>query len=219
MHQTNNPNHFQPDRLRWLLTNRGWGRTVQFRRLLAGVLVLLAAVLAVRPAIGKPPDRETALIAARDLPPGTVLQATDLAERQLPPEAIPAHALREHSQAVGRILAGAARSGEPLTDLRLAGPELTELATRRGDATAVPVRLADPAVADLLHPGSRVDLISTVERSPPTPLASDAVVLAVRPPVQGAGQQGRLVVIGLPREEAPIVAGTALTEGVAITLR
>ena len=58
------------------------------------------------------------------------------------------------ADAGGRVLAGAARAGEPITDVRLTGPDAAERLTGRPGDAAVPIRLADPEVARLLGPGS-----------------------------------------------------------------
>jgi hypothetical protein len=121
------------------------------------------------------------------------------------------------------VLAGAARAGEPLTDVRLAGPEQVGPIRGSPDAAAVPVRLADPDVAALLAPGSRVDVVTpgpTGDR--PVVLAADAAVLTVLatgPDPPGQGARGRLVLVALPRADAARVAAASVSEQVAVTLR
>jgi hypothetical protein len=87
------------------------------------------------------------------------------------------------------------------------------LATGDPNAVAVPVRLTDAAVADLLRPGSRVDVVGD-----PGVLANDAVVIAVRPS-EGVSAKGRLVVVALPRSAAAKVAAASLAQPVTVTLR
>ncbi|MCP2261949.1 Flp pilus assembly protein CpaB [Streptoalloteichus tenebrarius] len=208
------------DRLHGLLRGGGWSRPIRLRRILAGLLALLALALALRPPPGEAPDTGPVLVAARDIGPGALIQSGDVEQRRSSAGGAPGHVLRDPEQAVGRVLAGAARAGEPLTDVRLAGPEFVEMATRRGAAAAVPVRLSDPEVADLLRPGGRVDVVAvTADRSPPTVLASDAVVVAVRPGGANPSHPGRLVVVGVSRDEAPGVTAASLSHGVAVTLR
>ena len=215
-----------PLRSRLLTTLRtpGWRRAMLLRRAAALLLALLALALALRP-----PDaasRSPVVVAARDLPSGTALASTDLTLASWPGELVPVGALRAPADADGRVLAGAARAGEPLTDVRLAGPDATgRLAGRPGDA-AVPVRLADPEVAHLLAPGSRVDVVTPApDGNRPVILASDAAVLTVvaaegdAPAGPGQGARGRLVLVALPRADAARVASAALSEQVAVTLR
>jgi pilus assembly protein CpaB len=119
------------------------------------------------------------------------------------------------------VLAGAAGAGEPLTALRLAGPELVRSVAGDGDAAAVPVRLTDADVAGLLHPGQRVDVVTVGERTgSPGVLASGARVLTVLPSDgKIAGGRGRLVLVAVPRAVATKVAAATLSQEVTVTLR
>jgi pilus assembly protein CpaB len=204
------------DRIRQLLGSRGWPRTLALRRLTAGALVLLAAVLAVQP---RAPDGEPMLVAARDLAPGTSLGPSDVRVVSAPGRLRPASALRSPDEVAGRVLAGAATSGEPITAARLVGRENTRLATGSPDAVAVPVRLADAAVADLLSPGARVDVVTGGQHGGAgVVLASDATVVTVRPD-GGRATAGRLVVVAMSRDTATRVASVSLGQPVTVTLR
>jgi pilus assembly protein CpaB len=85
----------------------------------------------------------------------------------------------------------------------------------------VPVRLSDPGVADLLRPGSRVDVVASgPDHDGISVLAADAVVVTVRHSEGKSGTPGgRLVLVALPREAATRVAAASLGEPVAVTLR
>jgi pilus assembly protein CpaB len=211
------------DRLRQLAAARGWPRLLALRRVVAALLVLLAAVLAVRPppqARGEP--TVPMLVAARDLAPGSSLRAGDVRVVQAPESLRPATALTTAEQATGRVLAGAASHGEPVTSARLVGRENNRLATGDPSAVAVPVRLADPAVAGLLTPGARVDVVTVSPDSATAGvlLAANATVVTVRTePPADADRAGRLVVIAVPREDATRLASVSLGQPVAITLR
>jgi len=195
---------------------RGWPRWLAMRRLAALVLVLLAAVLAIRPARRGADPTVPMLVAARDLPPGVTLRASDVTVARLPPSLRPASALTAPTQVTGRVLASATTAGEPLTRARLVGPENSRLSAGDADAAAVPFRLADPAVADLLTPGVRVDVVTVAPTSAdPMVLATNATVLTIRQ----ADDNANLVVIALPREEATQVAAAALNQPVTVTLR
>jgi Flp pilus assembly protein CpaB len=128
------------------------------RRTLTALLVglaVLSGLSAVRPPA---PPTTAVLVAARDLPPGTALAAADLGRAALPSRLVPAGALRPGASVVGRLVAGAVRRGEPLTDVRLLGPAL--LAGYAADAVAVPLRFADPGAVALLRPGDRIDVLA-----------------------------------------------------------
>lgn len=195
---------------------RRWLHWLALRRLVALVLVLLAAVLAVRPPAHETEPTVPMLVAARDLPPGVTLRATDVEVSHLPPPLRPRAALTTPAQTTGRVLASATTAGEPLTRARLIGPENSQLTAGSATAAAVPFRLADPAVAELLTPGARVDVVTvTPSSTDPLILATNATVLTIR----RANEESSLVVIALPREEATRVAAAALDQPVAVTLR
>ncbi len=199
-------------RLGALITGPGWRRTLLLRRIASALLVVLALVTAVSPAPGS--ARAPVVVAAVDLVAGRTVHAADLDLRQWPPELIPTGAVRDPTAADGRVLVGAARAGEPLTDVRLVGPGPSPGA----QAAAVPVRLGDAAVAALLLPGRRVDVVTVGERSDqPVLLAANAVVLAVL--AEDARVRGRLVIVSMPRDTATRVAAASLTDQVAVTLR
>jgi pilus assembly protein CpaB len=198
------------------LPHRGWPRRLAIRRLVAVLLVLAAAVLAVRP---QPRDTDTVpmLVAARDLPPGTTLGDADLTVSRLPPSLRPKAALTDPAQARGRVLAAATTAGEPLTGARLLGRENTTLTSGDPSAAAVPFRLADPAVASLLTAGLRVDVVTVSPTSEAEVLATNATVVTVR--AADEASEGHLVVLALPRKEATRVAAASLGQPVAVTLR
>ncbi|WP_127782125.1 SAF domain-containing protein [Rhodococcus sp. X156] len=198
------------------LSRPGWARTAAVRRVVAALLVLLAGVLALR---GDPGTAGTAvLVATRDLPPGHVLGDADLQVVQRPAQQLPAGALALASDATGRALAAAVRSGEQLTDVRLLGPALAVAATGDAATTAVPLRLPDADVADLLHPGDTVDVLGLGgARGAVTVVATDATVLSVPPADPKRRSEGRLVVLALPAEQAGAVAAASLSESLTIT--
>jgi Flp pilus assembly protein CpaB len=100
------------------------------------------------------PAAERVPVAAHDLAAGQVLRPADLTLAAWPPGARPDGVL---AAPAGRVLAGAVRRGEPLTDARVTGPGL--LAGQPAGTVAVTVRLSDPAATWLLAPGHRIDLI------------------------------------------------------------
>jgi len=227
-HRSGGPRTLAPllrDRLAGALRGGGWSRPVVLRRLLAGVLVLLAAALALRPQ----PSTATVLVAARDLVPGSTLTTADVVMRQIPADLVPHGAVATPSDVDGRVLAGGARRGETITDVRLLGAELVRLLAPDGDSATVPVRLSDPDIAELLAPGSAVDVVSIGERdAKPSVLAERATVLAVLDAAgagsgglvqPGRGQRGRLVVVVLPRRAATEVAAASITQSLTVTLR
>lgn len=206
------------ERIRALFLVGHSARMLALRRVVAVVFILFAGLLTLQPGAGQATEQTSVLVAARDLAPGHVLTRGDVVIRQMPRELLPHGAFREPSAVEGQVLSGASRTGEPLTDVRLAGRELSGAATDDKQA-AVPVRLADPAVADFLRPGQLVDIITADPDSGPTSvLAERAPVIAVRPTGK-QHEQNRLIVVRLPRQQAATVAAAALARSVTVTLR
>ncbi|MGH3630839.1 MAG: RcpC/CpaB family pilus assembly protein [Sciscionella sp.] len=212
------------ERLRRLMGAAGWPRSMAVRRAVAIALLLLAAALAVRPSAAGDTARMPTLVAARDLAPGTVLGPADVTVRSLPPDAVPDRVLTTPAAATGRTLAGAARAGEPITDVRIVGPANTRLTSGNVDAATVGVRLADAGVADLLRPGMHVDVVSSGDTEYPNgspqagTLATNATVITVGAASKSA-DHGRLVLLALPRDIATRVAAASLNDPVTVTLR
>jgi pilus assembly protein CpaB len=209
----------RPDRLVELAGGFGWRRVVLARRVAAGLLVVAALVLAVRA-----PDAATGsapvVVATHELASGATVRAGDVEVRRWPPELVPVGALRGADEVQGRVLAGAVSLGEPLTSVRLAGPELAVRATGGRDGVSVPIRLADSDVAGLLNPGRVVDVVTVGQRSDqPTVLAMGAVVLTVLPEEAKPAGRGRLVLIAVPRAVASRLAAATLSQEVTVTLR
>ena len=98
---------------------------------------------------------------------------------------------------VGQVLAAPLRSGEPVTDVRLVGPELT---AGQPGLVAVPVRLPDPGMVALLDVGDRIDLLATdPQEGGASVVATDVPVLAIPAAddrTSASGLPGRLVVVG-----------------------
>ncbi|MGH3883924.1 MAG: SAF domain-containing protein [Pseudonocardiaceae bacterium] len=195
----------------------GFGRTLLLRRATAAVLVGVAVVLAMTPGTGSAVE---VVVAARDLAPGTVLEETEVTMRGLPSPVVPDGAARIPATVLGRTLAAPVRRGEPLTDVRLTGPDLARTVPVSPDAVSVPLRLADPDIAALLHPGAAVDVVTVGERQDePVVLARSARVLAVLEagPRTGA-RDGRLVLVALDPAAATRVAAASLSQTLTVTV-
>src|SRR5690349_2267676 len=132
------------------------------RQMLATVLAVAALGVAVRPPAGSTasatgPPTAAVVVASGDLPAGAVLAPDHLTVARWPVDVVPDGTVAAPGELTGRTLAGSLRAGEPVTDVRLVGPGMTSmLATGQ---QAVPVRLADLAVAATLRAGDRVDVL------------------------------------------------------------
>lgn len=188
------------------------------RRALAALCVGLAVWTGLRVVAGPTPATTPVLVAAHDLPAGSVVEADDLVSRSFPPALVTPGALGA-DDLLGRTLAAPVSRGEPLTRVRLAAPGL--LAGYPG-LVAVPVRLPDADSVALLRIGDRVDLLATDLGTGPSaattrPIAHDVVVLALPGPrnetsldVQNASVSGRLVVVGSTPEVSEMIADASV---------
>ncbi len=196
-----------------------WTRTVLARRVTAAALVVLAGIAALR----SNPDGELAavVVAARDLGPGIALTADDVRLERRSAQTIPDGSQLDLGVVVGSTLAGAARRGEVLTDVRLLGSRLAE-STAGPDARIVPLHLADTALIDLVRPGDVVDVLAASDNDTdahPRVVAANAVVVlaSAKPKGQAAGND-RVVLVALPAGAANAVASAALVQTVTLTL-
>ena len=189
-----------------------YARTAMARRIAAGILVLLAAVIALRP----DPDLtlRDVVVAARDLGPGVTLSAADVTLSRRPAPTVPDGAVTAMDAVVGATLAGPSRRGEVLTDARILGSRLAGLSAGP-DARVVPLHLADAAVLDLIRPGAP----TSDTDSRPRVVAINAVVVLVSPgpAIAGPGND-RVVLVALPAPAANALAGATLVQTVTLTI-
>ncbi|GBE64687.1 hypothetical protein MFM001_11490 [Mycobacterium sp. MFM001] len=192
-----------------------WTRTVLARRVAAAGLVVLAGVAAVRS--NPDGDRAAVVVAARDLSPGAELTSDDVRlESRLAPT-LPDGSQSDPGVVVGSTLAGPARRGEVLTDVRLLGSRLAESAVGP-DARIVPLHPADAALADLVRAGDVVDVVAAPEadtHATPRVVATNAVVVVVSAKQK---TEDRVVLVALPAAAANALAGAALVQSVTLTL-
>ncbi|MGY4648800.1 SAF domain-containing protein [Mycobacterium sp. URHB0021] len=197
-----------------------WSRTVAARRVAAGTLVILAAIAAVRS--DPDGDRVHIVVAAKDLSPGVALSPSDVVVETRTATTIPDGSQSDVTTVVGATLAGPARRGEVITDVRLLGPRLAESAAG-SDARIVPLPLADTALLDLIRPGDVVDVLAagptdTGTDAGPQVIATDAIVVLVSEKPKGAANgSDRVVMVAVGAQEANAVAGAALVQAVTLT--
>ena len=155
------------------------------------------------------------VVAARDLRAGVPLASADLRTLGLPTAAVPSGALRDPAAAVGRLVPGPVRAGEPLTDVRLLGAGLLA----PGSEVATPVLVAERASAALVRAGDVVDVLSA---APDGGEAAATVVTAVRvlsvPFVQDDAGEGALLVVAATRSAAARLAAAAVTGRLSVVV-
>jgi Flp pilus assembly protein CpaB len=178
------------------------------RRLLAAALTAIAVAAGLRASAEPPAASVPVRVARHDLPAGAVLSDRDLRVADFSPGTPPADLA---DSPVGRTLAAPLRAGEAVTDVRLVGPALTD---GYPGLAAVPVRLPDAGMVDLLRVGDRIDLVSAdPQGGGASVVASDVPVLALpagSPRVTATGLSGSLVVVGAPPDEVADIADASV---------
>lgn len=204
-----------------------WTRTVLARRVAAGGLVVLAGIATLRS--NPAGDYTQVVVADHDLRPGNALTAADVRIEKRLASTVPDGARADVGAVVGSTLAGPARRGEVLTDVRLLGSRLAEAAigSKAGSgARIVPLHLADGALIDLVRAGDVVDVLAAPATGAPETahvaprvVATDAVVVLVSAKEKLQAAEGdRVVLVALPARVANAVAGSALGQTVTLTL-
>jgi Flp pilus assembly protein CpaB len=185
------------------------------RRPIAALLAGLAVAATVHAVAAPEPPSVPVLVAARDLPAGAELASEDLVTVRFAPGSAPEQVARDP---VGQVLAAPLRRGEPVTDVRLVGPELT---AGEPGLTAVPVRLPDPGMVALLDVGDRIDLVaSDPQAGGADVVAADVPVLAIPAAddqTGAAGLPGRLVVVGAETSQVTPLAEASVRSFVTFT--
>ncbi|KQT02612.1 flagellar biosynthesis protein FlgA [Cellulomonas sp. Leaf395] len=175
-------------------------------------LAAACTVQALRPA---DPPTTPVVVAAHALAAGTALTSTDVELVRWPVAVVPDGAVTDPDAVIDASTAVPLAAGTPvlpglLADDDVRGPPGTVVAT---------VRFADPAVAGLLSPGMRVDVLAaTPEGGPGGMVATRALVLPVArrtAPTQsalslgGSGDDSVPVLLAVSPDEAPALAGAA----------
>ncbi|WP_407441888.1 SAF domain-containing protein [Rhodococcus sp. (in: high G+C Gram-positive bacteria)] len=209
-----------PDRIAERL-RPGWARAGTARKAGAGLLAVLATVLALR---GDPDtERLPVVVAARDLSPGRALTADDLTLSERDASGLAAGSLTDLANAVGHTLAGPVPAGETLVDARLMGPRLASAATGVQDARVVPIRLADAGVGELLREGDLVDVVTVAggtDAAVPDAhvLARGAIVVLAQRADSARDRTERVILVALEPDQATAVAAASLVSALTVTL-
>jgi pilus assembly protein CpaB len=173
------------------------------RRLAVALLLCVAAGIAVQQLTPASEQRVSILVAARDLPTGTSLAATDFTNVEVPPDLAISGASDSVGALVGRQLASPLGRGQIPSESSLLGPGL--LTGAPVGSAAVPLRMADPSSIQLLSPGQLVTVFLTAAGSYDE--ARQSQILAGPVPVLWTSAQG-----GKPGEWL----GTSDTDGLVV---
>ncbi|MGI8949581.1 MAG: SAF domain-containing protein [Ornithinimicrobium sp.] len=192
-------------------SRRAVWRRGQARRVLAALSAAVAVwlvVTALRPA---PPETGVpVLVAAADVPVGTVLEAADVQVVRVPERVVPGGALEDPAAVIGRVSGGPLRSRAVLTDQDLAAGSLAD--GLGPDVVVAHVSLVDAALAAAVGPGTRVDVLALLDG---TTLAADVPVVAT-----DAGDTSGVFVAVSSVQAAALArsSGAEMTGGVTLVL-
>lgn len=185
-------------------------------------------------AVARAPAEEVVqvAVAARDLTAGRVLRAEDIRMVAWPGDALPAGFARSPAEVVGRGLVAAVRMNEPLLSSKLALPE-----AGGGLAILIPegkramsVRVDDViGVAGFVVPGTRVDVMVTLDRSVGQEDAATQLILqnievmaagqSIQPDARGMPQTATVVTLLVDPEEGEKLALSAGNGRIQLALR
>ncbi|HVA60378.1 MAG TPA: SAF domain-containing protein [Mycobacteriales bacterium] len=174
---------------------------LRHRRPLAGAFAALAVAATISALRAQPPGGVTVLVAARELPAGTVLTPGDLRAEQLPAADVPDGAAGPGAALFGRTLAASAPRGLPITGETLVGPAIVP-----AGRVAATVHLSADGDASVLTVGDVVDLIAARADG------SAARVVGAQVPVLLLPANGILVVAVTPAEALTIAAAAAVDQ-------
>ena len=158
-----------------------------FMLLLALTSGVVAALLALRylrerttPLMASEPRKANIVLSARNLPVGALLTERDLKVVSWPGDAVPSGYIRSIKDAVGRGVITPVAENEPLLDAKVstkdAGGGLSIII--RDGMRAVSVRVDEViGVAGFVIPGTRVDVLLTLDKGPTRPQAITKTLL------------------------------------------
>lgn len=185
------------------------------RKLLAAVLLGAAVYAGTTVLAPAPPDPGSAvLVATQDVAVGSVLDDQTVRPTRVPDRVVPEGALTEVTEASGALTTAPLRAGEILTDLRVA-PEGPLEGLEPGLVLAH-LPLTVPDLAGTLHPGLRVDVLTTVDGT----VLADEVLLVQQVPGPESGDAALSFLVAVTPEEAGrlAVAGSSDLPGAGLTV-
>ena len=192
----------------------------RFRRPLAAASAAFAVLLLASTLRPASPPTLPVVVAASDLPAGSLLSHDDLAVIDVPIDYAAPGALSDIATATGRTIAVGMVAGEAVSESRL-------LATsgRIDGLLTVHVRLADAEVAGLLEPGSAIDLVQLAGDAEPRVVAEAVRVVTVPRRTDSPGwggttrSAGSLIVVATDRRTAITLAAAGAQPGLGVVLR
>lgn len=195
-------------------------RAVSWHRRKLAVVAAVAAVLsAVSAAAPAGPPTLRVVRAAAELPSGALVGAQDVSLAEVAEDALPRGALVDPALVIGHRVLGPVAEGQVLTRVHLLAGQVGVAAGH----VVSPLRIADPEVATLLHPGAAIDVIAAdPEGAAATVVAKEVKVLAIPPPqselANSTATEGALVLVEVDDKTATLLAQAAATTRISLVL-
>ncbi|MEA4945788.1 MAG: SAF domain-containing protein [Propionicimonas sp.] len=192
-------------------------RAVRWHRRVVAAACAAVAVYAGLTALTDSDRGSVVLAAGHDIDAGHTLAAGDLTKLRLPAEAVPAGALTDPDQAVGRTVVTLVPARAVLTprDLVTAGSVVA------AGRVALPVSFGDAAPLELLRVGDRIDVLGADKTGETAAVAANVRVAAL-PAADDGGFLGSRhappVLLDLSPEEAARVTASAAASTLAFAL-
>lgn len=193
---------------------------LRHRRLVTAGFVALAVVAFAHVVAPSAPSSAPLIVAAHDIPAGSVIGTADLRLERADPDLVPSGAATTVEALAGRTVAAPMRAGEPFTDRRVVGRAL--VGGYPGDVVAAPVRIQDAQAVSLLRVGDRIDVYSASgdQRLPAERVVSDVYVITLpAPDLQAGSREGALVVLAVTDTEAARLAQAGAVTQLSVSLR
>lgn len=205
---------------------RGTPVLLLLRRFAAFALLITALLLFIRPPADADPASAataTVVVANDDIPAGTAIEPDMLDEQTIPAAQVPDGADLSRAELTGVHTIGTVRTGEIITDARVAELALVDSPGHGMPPGLVPVvvHLTDPAVVSTLAPGMCIDLYAGEAGVPLDQVASDLYVAAIMdrpeqevsggpiPATRGTSSHNmRFLVVGVPVNSVNSVASS-----------
>lgn len=203
-----------------------WIRTVRrfvswHRRALAAGLTFVAVLGALRVLSAPEAGGTDVVTVVGDVAGGRQLTRNQLVRRSVPPDLVPRGAVVSLDLAVGRTPAGPLAAGSILTEAALVGPGLSGMSPGR---VAVPARLADAGIVQVLRVGDTIEVMATDAGTGDVRRVASRARVAAMPttddsgPLSGGSSQDVLVLLDVTAAEAVEVTRAAATARLSVVL-
>ncbi len=195
-------------------------RAISWHRRKLAVLAAIAAVLTgVSAAAPAGPPTVRVVRATTQLPSGTVVSPQEVVVSEVTEDALPDGALADPAAVIGKRVLGPVAEGQILTALHL----LARDAVASPGHVVAPLRIADPEVAALLEPGSRIDVIAADPEGSAAAnvVATDVKVLTIPPRSDDAdltAAEGALLLVEVEEKTATVLAQAAAATRISLVL-